>query len=297
MQTFQDVTERARGYLDPKEIELVIWHGGCTDGFAAAFAAWRSLGSCCQFKGETYMMEGEDRDFDFLKDKVVLIVDFSYPRSVMVEIQKLAKKVLLLDHHKTALKNLCDLEGCFFDLTRSGAGLAWNYFFPGIDMPMFIQFIQDRDLGYRNGLKDSRAFTSVFYQLEFDFELFDKYMDLKLVQNSIDAGQLVVEMVDNSVKEEAKRSSYRRLSGYLVRVINSRNHISDLGHFLSKDPNVRFGAVFYWDLDKDCCKVSLRSDGVRKDVSEIAEEYGGGGHPAAASFFWKGHINDLFTPV
>ena len=30
------------------------------------------------------------------------------------------------------------------------------------------------------------------------------------------------------------------------------------------------------------------------DVSEVAKKFGGGGHPGAASFVWKGHMQKLF---
>jgi hypothetical protein len=115
-QEYIDTVVKAREYLDPEDVELVIWHGGCTDGFAAAYSAWKyALGTGLEFRGESYLKEGEKRDFGFLEGKNVLIVDFSYPRDVMELVQKLAKRVLVLDHHKTAMKNLSGLEGIFFE--------------------------------------------------------------------------------------------------------------------------------------------------------------------------------------
>jgi hypothetical protein len=50
-----------------------------------------------------------------------------------------------MDHHKSALEDLKGLSpNIYFDMERSGAQLAWNYFHPGVKPPKFIQYIEDR---------------------------------------------------------------------------------------------------------------------------------------------------------
>ena len=78
----------------------------------------------------------------------VYLVDFSYPRAVIADMVKKANSVTLIDHHKTALEDLFELDGLiqFTDINRSGAMLAWNYLFPDEEPPLLIKYVQDRDL-------------------------------------------------------------------------------------------------------------------------------------------------------
>ena len=61
--------------------------------------------------------------------------------------------LLVLDHHKTAQAALADIDHAkakiVFDMERSGAGLAWDYFYPlatGSARPPLIDMVEDRDL-------------------------------------------------------------------------------------------------------------------------------------------------------
>lgn len=50
----------------------------------------------------------------------------------------------MLDHHKSTMLDLGHLPNTFFDLNRSAATIAWNYFHPGKPMPLFLHYIEDR---------------------------------------------------------------------------------------------------------------------------------------------------------
>lgn len=63
---------------------IVIYHGDCNDGFAAALAAWKFFGDNAQYIAGEY---GTDKKFPFDKinvdNKDVIILDFSYDRESM----------------------------------------------------------------------------------------------------------------------------------------------------------------------------------------------------------------------
>jgi oligoribonuclease NrnB/cAMP/cGMP phosphodiesterase (DHH superfamily) len=182
---------------------------------------------------------------------------------------------------------------CFFDLGRSGCGLAWEYFFGSAEMPMFLRHVQDRDL-WKFNLKDTKAFCSTFYSLPFDFNVYDDHNDLSVYKNAIDEGKIILRHIEKVVENDAKDATYCYLSGHKIKVINSRNNVSELGERLCKDdPSIPFAAVFHW-ASFGCWKVSLRSVN-RIDTSVIAKEYGGGGHPNASAFNFYGDIKELFT--
>ena len=149
---------------------LVIYHGGgCTDGFCAAFAAWLKLGDEAEYLPMEYL-KNTDGVAEFhervkidcsISERDVYILDFSLPKVVMYWLFSHAKRVVWLDHHKTAfemmdrtpgeLYRVHDAEQCIIlDNNKSGAMLAWEYFHPGTEVPVLIQHIDDlaSDLGH-----------------------------------------------------------------------------------------------------------------------------------------------------
>lgn len=135
---------------------LVIYHANCADGFGAAFAAWLKLGDEAEYRACHYNRECF-QDGETVHNREVYILDFSFPREVMDWLLRDAKRVVWLDHHKTAFEMWCgswapkmkfsktDDHYIVLDDECSGALLAWEYFHPGTEAPMLIQHIDDRD--------------------------------------------------------------------------------------------------------------------------------------------------------
>ena len=141
---------------------LVIYHADCTDGYGAAFAAWLKLGDEAEYLPMNYSDTSPDMMADKCRDREVYVLDFSFPRLVMDHIVVASKKLVWLDHHKTAFEMwdaaewqnqpngyFCKVYGdkhyIHLHPTKSGALLAWEYFHPGTEVPMLIQHIDDRD--------------------------------------------------------------------------------------------------------------------------------------------------------
>lgn len=136
---------------------LVIYHADCTDGFAAAFSCWLKLGNRADYHALSY----SDKDIPEWRDREVYILDFSFPRPVMDAIFAEAKRVVWLDHHKTAFEMWCgayergmvsqalpiggERHHICLDDNKSGALLAWEYFHPNTEVPTLIRHIDDRD--------------------------------------------------------------------------------------------------------------------------------------------------------
>ena len=112
----------------PKDVNFVIYHGFCTDGFSAAFAAWKLLGE----EGVTYHGTQHGLPAPDVKGKHVAVVDFSYKLPVFEQLLRDAASLIVLDHHKTAEAELTPHpNNVVFDMKRSGATISWAYFHPG----------------------------------------------------------------------------------------------------------------------------------------------------------------------
>lgn len=144
---------------------LVIYHGGgCTDGFGAAFAAWLKFGDEAEYLPMEYGKNFLTEYVGSTIDREIYILDFSLPREQMEWLFQHAKRVVWLDHHKSAFEMWCGgyRKGDRFQATPlggadplkhyiilddnfSGAYLAWEYFHPRTEVPMLIQHIDDYD--------------------------------------------------------------------------------------------------------------------------------------------------------
>jgi len=254
---------------------LCIYHGGCDDGFAAAWVVWKKLLGDVDFHYGTYQEDPPD-----CQDRDVVIVDFSYKRPVIEQIIDVAKSVLVLDHHESAEKELAGLEGnIFFDMERSGAMMAWDYFFPHSPCPEMIEYIQDRDLWHKK-LTNSDQVIMALRSYPQEFEVWDELMQRGPV--SLAEEGKAIHRYYRTIVEAIKRNSTRAvIGGYDVPVANSPfNFASDVAGELAEEEPF---AACYW-IHAHGVTYSLRSRKNGVNVSEVATQYGGGGHAGAAGF-------------
>jgi oligoribonuclease NrnB/cAMP/cGMP phosphodiesterase (DHH superfamily) len=267
--------------------KVCIYHGDCADGFGAAWVVRRAFGEDVEFVAGRY--QSPPPDLDMLAGKDLYIVDFSYKRPVMEEIIKRVRSLTVLDHHKTAQAELEELSRSSllirFDMDRSGAGLAWDYFFPLLPRPKLIDHLEDRDL-WRFALPGTREIQAAVFSYPYDFTVWDVLMQedpevLRKEGASIERKHL--KDVEELVRALEK---HMRIGGYWVPTCNLPHvYASDAGHLMCKNhPEAPFAACWYDTADGR--SFSLRSIG-DFDVSAVAAEYGGGGHRNAAGFRLK----------
>lgn len=276
--------------------DLCIYHGGsCADGFGSALVVKHHSelnGYECAFVPANYGDTPPD-----VTGKNVLIVDFSYPRDVIVAMKEQAKSLVVIDHHRTAQAALEGLgDYCIFNMEKSGAVLTWEYLFPECDMPMLFAYIQDRDL-WQWKLPDSKEISAGLQVLKMTFDEWQPYLkdyalhDLKIVGSII---------LDYQAKQIAKATNPDRVAmvdigGYTVPCVNTPHLISEIGEVLCKD--YPFAAIYFDIGDKRI--YSLRSDKNGVDVSAVAGRFSGGGHKHAAGFTVPKPVNtsDLWYPT
>lgn len=291
---------------------IVIYHKNCADGFGAAWCFWN-------------VQNGWEQIFDFhpgvyseappdVTGRIVYLVDFSYKRAVVEEMLKVAKCIYLIDHHKTALADLADLETTNFvkytDLERSGARLAWDFIHnttwegepseigiiqigentPGnpeyVPPPLLLEHIEDRDL-WRFKLSLTREIQASVFSHRYDFRIWDKLMASNRAELiSMASEGTAIERKHFKDIEELLLVSQREMEidGHVVPVANLPYTMSsDAGHIMAAGLKIPTFAACYMDTIKGRV-FSLRSTPEGLDVSEIAKKFGGGGHARAAGF-------------
>jgi len=120
----------------------VWYHAGCNDGIGAKLAAYRKFGHKATYTAVNYHLPMPEAG----EGSEVYILDFSYPKEQLRELKTRVSKLVVLDHHKTAQEALAGEDYAIFDMHKSGAVLAWEYFHPHDAVPELLELIQDRDL-------------------------------------------------------------------------------------------------------------------------------------------------------
>ena len=274
--------------VEPSSVDCVIYHADCTDGFGAAFAAWKCLGNRAEYHACKHGTPPPN-----VKGKVVAILDFSFNNPTTKRMIEEADGLIVIDHHKSAMVELHDISNTHFDMTKSGAMLAWEFFHPGKEPPKFIRYIQDRDL-WTWELPYSKEFAAAFDMIPFEFEEFEKFEDDSVFDDAVKRGSYILAYSKTVVKKVCEKAQSRKLGGKSVLVVNASHWMSEIGSRLS--PDCDFAMIWYWDHEAKETKVSLRAFHETVDVSEIAKKFGGGGHKKAAGFQLpkNKHVEDLF---
>lgn len=252
---------------------LIITHGNCRDGFCAAWVCYRKYPTA-EFIHSNYGESTPD-----VKGRDVIMVDFSYPRDVLEQMKADANSLLVLDHHKTAKEALEGLDYCQFDMNRSGAGMAWDHFFPEQIRPWLVNYVEDRDL-WRHALPNGPAVNAYISTLKYDFETWYKASRLP-IEKVAEMGFVVEDKIRQYVTEASKLARRVQVGHVVVPVINCLPpDNSELLGFLC---NGECFSVGWFQRTDGKFVYSLRSKG-NYDVSEFAKMHGGGGHKNSAGF-------------
>lgn len=287
------------------------YHGMCDDGFGAAFAAWKEFGDDARYLPLTYG-QYDVETFGDVGNAIVYVADFAIPLEMARElVRRGALGVTILDHHKSAMEDWAKAVGpdasvtprqlvfapqdepisAFFDMDRSGAQLAWEFFTSNPQLEL-IRYIGDNDL-WKHELPGSREFTRALRSYKMDFQAWEKIASepveqmLELGKGLARAHEVALSMVLSLSPAQplmladprTKHTGALLATGLCVN--SNKMYASDLGHMLALESGT-FGAVWY-AINAEVVEVSLRSDG-EFDVSEIARFYDGGGHRNAAGF-------------
>ncbi|TIO72203.1 DHHA1 domain-containing protein [Mesorhizobium sp.] len=286
--------------------DLCIYHGGCGDGFGAAWAIWKRWGNEVAYIPGYYGKPLPDAT-----GRHVLFVDFSAKRPELVAMADRAKSIVILDHHKTAEADLADWNGpmpaltdiellaakactetgspivAVFDMNQSGATLAWQFATEtnrhDDPCPEMLTLIEDRDL-WRFAFGDrTRRFSAALRTYPMEFAVWDELAGSTGVL--IADGKAILRAHQANIGRILQETYFSEIGGFTVPTVNAPYHYaSDAAHeMLSRYPTAPFTACWFRRADGQI-QYSLRSEDSRIDVSEIAKSFGGGGHRNAAGF-------------
>ncbi|MEO5660125.1 MAG: DHHA1 domain-containing protein [Polaromonas sp.] len=267
---------------------LVIYHGRkCPDGFAAALAAWLFYAGRAEFLPLDHGDIASVDALPALAGRAVYILDFSFSADILRAIDERAAKLVMLDHHKSAAEKLtgfaCRCGVVHFDMNKSGARLAWEFFQRATPVPGLVRFVEDRDI-WRWQYTESAGFLAALDMEPFDFARWAEiaaFSDAQLLE-FMARGQAMDEKFSKLAADIAEGAQPVVFNGQSGLMVNAPGVFHSLiGNLLSEKSGT---FALMWTAGKDgVVKVGLRSQR-GFDCIALAESMGGGGHAQACGF-------------
>lgn len=268
---------------------VCFYHAGCPDGFGAAWALWRAWGDHA-----SYLPRGHDDSVRPGRHRgaTVVFADIATDNETLRILGDETAKLIVLDHHVSALRRFEADPGLaatlrarghlvHFDLSHSGAVLAWMHFHPDVPPPDLLRYVEDQDL-WRFRLPASQEVNAAIAAHPRTFEAWDA-----LAKEPIEAlareGEPIVRANRMEIERTLRNVHTVRVGELRLEAVNAVHLRSQLGHELAVRAahGAACGAVYR--VQGSRVDVSLYSIG-ELDVAQIAVGHGGGGHRNAAGF-------------
>ena len=267
---------------------LVIYHGhNCPDGFASALVAWLFFDGKAQFLGLDHGDVKSVDDLPVLDGRAVYILDFSFSQPILRAIEERAAKLVMLDHHLSAAEKLrgfgCRHGVVHFDMTKSGARLAWEFFYPDKTLPDLIRFVEDRDIWVWQ-YPQSAGFLAALDMEPFDFVRWNTIAGFDVAELSayIERGCAMDDKFNKLAEQMAESAQTLSFNGVPGLMVNAPGVFHSLVGDILCQKSGTFALL--WTVDKNgAVKCGLRSK-ANFSCIKLAESMGGGGHAQACGF-------------
>lgn len=242
--------------------------------------------------------------------KECYVVDFAFSSEIM---EKLFYKTHLIwiDHHKSSfdivnkINNSHGIVGTTIhgkrEIGKAGCELTWEYLFPEREMPEAIQLLgrydvwdnsaewcwENRTLPFQYGMKSlNRSVDSKFWHLLFS--------DNRQINKIVDKGILILVYQKEQNKKILENNYFEReFQGLKAICLNNQVYNSQV--FDSLWDEDKYDIMICFAYTGKHWKVSLYSTKDSVDCSELAKEFGGGGHKGAAGFILIDNISFLMN--
>jgi nanoRNase/pAp phosphatase (c-di-AMP/oligoRNAs hydrolase) len=287
---------------------VVNWHGNCYDGFGAMWSAKQAFDTMGDpnLANAEYIPSFYGKDKTDFKDQLVIYVDYCPKRNVIDALSK-DNLVLVIDHHATAQENLKGLpeidtnfqdyytqfkqglRGAYakFDMTKSGAGLAYRYFHDTDRLPNLIKFVEDRDLWKFKYGDNTKAFHAYLLSQPFEYEKWTKVSEAAEDHTGLDAiikkGNSVLEYCHQLVANIVEPAQVYEVNGVKYALFCTSSHWAEVGEYACEKLDLDYSIALTIDFKQNQTRGSIRP---KKGTNclPLANSLGGGGHAGAAGF-------------
>lgn len=281
-------------------MDIVIYHNNCFDGYtAAAIATLENIGIAERYSALIPGDYTKPVPLEVLNGKNVCFVDYSCSATEMLSILDVAESVTVIDHHIGVHEELAGIThpnfNYVYDINKSGAQLAWDYFVSGTE-PFFVTLIGDRDLWKKKHSEadllsialrtEDYGIDDIRFLLEKEYSVTGRH-DRNITDSLVKKGVNYKKYHDKMVHDIAEHAFEERLDDdsdtEVLKVNCPLGLMSDVGAILAKKSPSGVAWLYYelGESTKHSLRVSAESD---YDAAAYAKSNGGGGHTKAAGW-------------
>ena len=248
-------------------------------------------------------------------DKVIMC-DISFPKEEMIKLAlRIGLNFIWNDHHISAINSFhtSDVEGGYYpegnrNVKFAACELTWKYFFPNESMPEIVRLLGRYDCFGHKGTYEERKVLEFQYgarQHISNYEDAYRYLKLSLKgiinydfvsENTIedrihDFGRIIYSYLCTEAKQNYKngfeinfnQTNYHPNDGVKKFICINKERFNPINFGIDYHKDGYDGAAcFHFDGTHWC--FSLYNDNGEVDCSQIAKQFGGGGHKGAAGF-------------
>ena len=270
---------------------LILYHADCPDGFGAAWSYWKKLGDRARYVPYHY----NQKTLPNLIGEDVLMVDVSDTPERLDLLRAKTNSFRLIDHHETAAEALRDQPYAHFDVSHSGAWLAWKDAHGEVPPPRLLRMIEARDLLTWTE-PHAREALFVLDSLPRDFRVWDEFHHR--LQNDllgvVDEGRPMAKQYDRFIDRLVEQAASVTLAG-VPGLLTNAPHVfaNDVGARLHVDQALAMS----WYLDHaGVAHLSFRAERGVFNIIPLAEAlHGGGSQSSGAARVTLNHIQKMYA--
>lgn len=266
-----------------------IYHKNCPDGTAAAAVLLRKFPAI-----EFFAISHSDVE-DMLQ-KIREIADSEneiYFVDIASGVEDLLKKghqVTVIDHHIGIKNELDELASkhksltYIFDNDKSGASLAWRYFFSDEEMPEIIKYVEDMDIWTLKYGDDTKYVTNYLSTNADTPEQMLEYIEGGNIEEIKEKGKIISDYNDVQIDRfvENAKSINLQINSQIVEAYNLtlNGYESPIGNKLA---TLDKKTAVMFSINGNSVKFSFRSKGGQSpNALDLAKLLGGDGHENSA---------------
>jgi oligoribonuclease NrnB/cAMP/cGMP phosphodiesterase (DHH superfamily) len=266
------------------EKTIIIYHADCIDGTTAAAIALKKFPDALFFPlSHSYTQDEMAPIRVVARGAAIFILDCALG---VDELLADGHSVVVLDHHETVRDEMqkrteADSRITYvFDNEKSGASLAWSYFFPEEPIPQIVHYVEDVDLWqwkFGDAARHTMSYLSMFRN--------DPTRMLEAITTDaeviVEKGRTLSEYADREIEEQVSiLPNEMRVDTHFVPAYNITVYTSAAGNILSEQQG---SVVALYTIKGSNVRISFRSkEGQNPTARMIAEKLGGGGHDHAS---------------
>lgn len=281
-------------------MRYVFYHAACLDGLTSRLVADRFFGRKAVYFGCGH--GSQDKPYlNVSENSTIYFLDYAPDKeNLFYLLENLSSDITILDHHFSAINAIGKIEHKklekILNQKKSGAGLAWDYFFPETSRPLFIDIVEAIDLNKASFFEDEEQFYTVAaYFDQLDLEDFPSFTQrIKEIENLSIADIETLGRPYRKNNQQKIRRDMAQAQQIMLRLgmgdfsavlinVDIYEHSREFVPYIRNDTGT--DAVLLWfELDPDCYRINIhtteKSANAHNILSYIKEmtQCKGGGH-------------------